>query len=563
MKLIVFVFSSNCDVLFNGNKAADGGAVHLIKNSHMVFEGNSVVVITNNSATDGGGISINKNSQIYFKRNSTAIFTNNFAKNIGGAIVCYIESDVIISGDSKLTFSNNVARDAGGAACFIRNATLIFIYNEVKQNGGAISFSTSSVVIITENCSATFNGNRAEIGGAVYFSNESNITFSNYSITTFSNNIAILGGSPSVDSNENATFEGNSVIQFNVNRASNGGAIALHNITVVKFQEHTKVTFKDNRATVAGGAIHSTSTSNVFFTRGSMVLFYNNSAKFGGNIYTKDNSSVTITANSTVKFNDNTAKWYSGFPYSNQYGYTDIAVNSNGTVNCSDQQTLLICIHESCFCEIIDSVLANLTSNTQIDLSVNVTLSSIINLAELNNISLIGYHNPTTKCRKAGGVNFTNCHNCMIEGITWHGCGAKHINSSSVPAIKFYHSTNITVQNCTFQHSVAQAVVLSDVSGNMQINQCKFLHNNLYEGHGTAIYFSSTNSKRKNTLLLFSISHYNFSKNKESQSIIFISQGNNDKSQILFLNNSSFICNQGTMLYLLNQNLHVVGNVTF
>ena len=116
--------------------------------------------------------------------------------------------------------------------------------------------------------------------------------------------------------------------------------------------------------------MYSVGTSNIFFTHHSTVLFYNNSAKFGDNIYSKYNSHVSITSNSTVRFNNNIARWYGGFPYSNKYGYADIAFDSNGTITCSDQLMLPVCIHQKCFCKSIDYVLASLTDNTKIDLSV-------------------------------------------------------------------------------------------------------------------------------------------------------------------------------------------------
>ena len=97
----------------------------------------------------------------------------------------------------------------------------------------------------------------------------------------------------------------------------------------------------------------------------------------------------------------------------------------------------------------------------------------------------------------------------------------------------------------------------------MKVNRRRFIHNNLYEGHGTAIYFSSTNSNLNNTQLLFTINNSNFSKNKQCQSIVFIRGCNNDKSHQLFLRNSAFVCNQVITFYILNQILHVVGNVTF
>ena len=183
----------------------------------------------------------------------------------------------------------------------------------------------------------------------------------------------MYGGGLSVNNNGAATFKGNSVIQFITNRADYGGAIISQNTTMVQFQEHTRTIFIDNISTDLGGVICNIMISNVFFTQFSTVLFYN-SAKFGENIFTKDNSSVLITANSTVKFNNNTARWYGGIPYSNKYGYSDITIDSNGTVTCSDPETLPVCIHQTCFCQVIDNVLDNLISNTHINLSINVTL---------------------------------------------------------------------------------------------------------------------------------------------------------------------------------------------
>ena len=293
-------------------------------------------------------------------------------------------------------------------------------------------------------------------------------------------------------------------------------------------------------------------SSNVFFTQYSTVMFINNSDK---SIYTDGDSSVTITTNATVTFNNNTARWYGGLPYSNKYGYSDIAFDSNGTVTCSDPKTLLVCIHQSCFCHTINHVLDSLTSNTHINLSINVTLSSIITLSNLNNISIIGHNNPTVNCSSNGGVKFTSCHNCTIEGITWDGCGAIYVNASIDPVIEFQHSTNITIHNCTFQHSVGQAIVLSEVSGNVKINCCKFLWNKHYKGHGTAIYFSPSQ-------LLFKISDCNFSDNKKFSSIVYIGQYNSEL-QVILLNNSVFIGNQGTTLYLSNQKLQIMGNLLF
>ena len=305
--------------------------------------------------------------------------------------------------------------------------------------------------------------------------------------------------------------------------------------------------FVDNMAAVLGGAIYSDMHSNIFFTQYSTVFFIKNRDK---SLYTKGDSSVTITANATVTFNNHTFRFYGDVPYFNKYGiqYSDVAFDSNGTVTCSDPETLLVCIHQSCFCQVINRVLDGLTSNTHIDLSINVTLSSTITLSNLSNISIIGQNNPTISCSSNGGVKFTSCHNCTIEGISWDGCGAEYVNGSIDPVIKFWHSTNITIHNCTFQHSVGQAIILSEVTGSVNINHCKFLCNKHYEGDGAAIYYSS-NEYQKHSQLCFIISNCNFSENKMFNSIVYIGQYN-IKSQLLVLNNSVFVGNHGTTLYL-------------
>ena len=183
-------------------------------------------------------------------------------------------------------------------------------------------------------------------------------------------------------------------------------------------------------------------------------------------------------------------------------------------------------------------------------------------LSNVNNISITGHNNPTINCSSNGGVKFTSCHNCTIEGITWDGCGAEYINGSIDPVIEFQNSTNITIHNCTFQHSVGQAIVLSEVSGSVKFNHCKFLCNKHYKGHGTGIYFSTSKSFQNHSQLLFVISDCNFSENKLFNSIVYFGQYNSE-SQLLVLNNSAFTSNQGTTLYLSNQNLKITGNVSF
>ena len=62
------------------------------------------------------------------------------------------------------------------------------------------------------------------------------------------------------------------------------------------------------------------------------------------------------------------------------------------------------------------------------------------------------------------------------------------------PVVLLSISSSITIKNCVFQRSKGQAVLLSEVSGDVNIN---FLHNNHYGGHGAAISYSGLFSRGK------------------------------------------------------------------
>ena len=560
-----FVFKGDCTVTISSNVASKGGGVYLLLHSVITFKENSTVELSGNNANMYGGAIYSKHAYIHFEGKSCIKFSNNRAPQCGA--VCSLNdfkenSDTYFM-DRTATYPSDTSFSIQiSGIIFKENTEVLFNNNQAKEKGGAISCFTDSSLIIIDNSVVKFVNNRAHIGGAMYLSNQSSFTVDDYSLLVFNSNAATLGGSLFIENSAAAIFKGNSLVKFNADIAADyGGAIMSHNTSVVKFEEQTRVTFEDNIATI-GGAMYSVDISNIFFTQFCTVLFHNNSAKFGENIYTKNNSHVSITRNSTtVRFNNNTARWYGGVSYSNKYGYADIVFDSNGTITCSDPKALPVCVHQNCFCEDIDSVLVSLTNNTQIDLSVNVTLvlSSIIMISGVN-ISIIGHHNPTINCSNSGGLKFTYCHNCTIKGIIWDGCGAEDINS--IPVIEFYHSTNITIQNCTFQHSAGRVVVLSEVSGNVKINHCSFLQSKCYKGHGTAIYYSPSCNFQKHIQLLLTISNSNFSMNEATNSIVYIGQFSN-KFHSLLLIGCTFSGNKGISLYLSNQNLHIFDNTTF
>ena len=204
--------------------------------------------------------------------------------------------------------------------------------------------------------------------------------------------------------------------------------------------------------------------------------------------------------------------------------------------------------------------LANLTSNGLITIMTDVMLLSIVPLVGLENILIIGHDNPTVNCDNTGGIHFDNCHNCTTTGITWEKCGTKNDN---MPVMKLYNSSNIIIQNCSFQHSITQAIALSEMLGNVTISGCKFVSNNHSEGNGTAIHYSS--KPKHHSKFLLSISNCNFSHNGASinTSIVYISPSSNKSMEQVYLTNSVFLNNQGTPVYVSHQNVVTSGIIVF
>ena len=204
--------------------------------------------------------------------------------------------------------------------------------------------------------------------------------------------------------------------------------------------------------------------------------------------------------------------------------------------------------------------LTNLHSNGLIDIKANMMLTSIVQLVGLKNITIIGHDNPTVNCDNAGGIHFDNCHNCIVIGITWEKCG---INNYSMPAMEVYNSSNIIIQNCSFYYSETQAIALSEMSGNVTINHCKFLYNNHFVGHGTAIHFLS--KFEHHSKFQFTISNCNFTQNGATidNSIVYIGPSNNKLLEQIYLTNSVFSSNQGVPIYISHQHAFVTGVIKF
>ena len=188
-----------------------------------------------------------------------------------------------------------------------------------------------------------------------------------------------------------------------------------------------------------------------------------------------------------------------------------------------------------------------MSSNVLIMLSIDVTLSSIVILKDVKNFTIVGHRNPNIYCENTGGLHFISCHECRIGGINWNRCGAVDENDKNLPGLKFENSSNITIRNCSFQQSVGKAVALSQVSGNMIINQCSFLKNANHFDHGAALHFSSKTIKYFPLKLV--IANCNFTNHSGQMSIVYIEQ-NNFLDHTFIIRNTSFIDNKGTAIYL-------------
>jgi len=217
-------------------------------------------------------------------------------------------------------------------------------------------------------------------------------------------------------------------------------------------------------------------------------------------------------------------------------------------------------VYGNCSCGSLDQALANLDSNILINITNDVTLSLLIKVSGIENVTIIGHNAPIVNCTSVGGMHFTFCHNLIIEAITWNGCGTEYINNHDEPGLKLSNSSNILVKNCSFQYSKGQAVLLSDVSGDVNIIYCYFAYHSCYRGHGTLIHYSLT--KYHQQLQALSINGCNF---KNAKSLVYIESRiskQKSNSNITF-SNAKFLNNRGISVFIVSQNIYVVGENFF
>ena len=229
----------------------------------------------------------------------------------------------------------------------------------------------------------------------------------------------------------------------------------------------------------------------------------------------------------------------------------DLSTSGDGDSN------LMCCVYGNCSCNSLDHALANLASNVLINITTDVMFTTLINASNLENVSIIGHNNPTVYCKRAGGIHFNFCHNCIIQDTTWDGCGRE-----TEPGIKLRDSSNIVIEKCSFHNSKGPAIVLSEVSGHVNISHCNLIHNIHYRGHGAAIQYSSNNVTNDLQLAL-AISNCNFTNNKNAKSLVYIENMMSISNNNITIQNTKFCHNKGASIYVVNQNFYLFEKVLF
>ena len=232
-----------------------------------------------------------------------------------------------------------------------------------------------------------------------------------------------------------------------------------------------------------------------------------------------------------------------------------IHVSDNATGD--DDNNEMCCVHGYCSCNSLDQALANLTSNVMINITTDVTLLSLVTASNLENTSIIGHSNPIVNCGSAGGIHLTFCRNCTIQGIVWNGYGIKNTDNNTESMLKLNKSFNVTIQSCTFQNLLGQVIVLSEVSGEVNIKDCNFVNNSYYRDHGAIVFYIVSQYSQ----LSFTISNCNFTHNKGAKSLVYIENKNSDFN--ITFHHFNFCYNQGTSIYAVNQRLYFTGKGFF
>ena len=98
------------------------------------------------------------------------------------------------------------------------------------------------------------------------------------------------------------------------------------------------------------------------------------------------------------------------------------------------------------------------------------------------------------------------------------------------------------IEICSFQHSIGQAIVLSQMTGDINISHCNFSSNNQYEGHGSAIHYSSHGRSMSSPTFMIGSSNFMHIMKELKVLYILIELSMSAKScEYLYLQDSNFL----------------------
>ncbi|XP_065911850.1 uncharacterized protein [Dysidea avara] len=139
------------------------------------------------------------------------------------------------------------------------------------------------------------------------------------------------------------------------------------------------------------------------------------------------------------------------------------------------------CLEGDYPCSSLDYVLNHLQSNDCVNITSNsVPLTTIVELHNLNAITIRGQGNTIVMCNNTGGVSCNNCSNVVIEGITWDGCGDP-TTQNSTGGLTFTTITNLSIANCVLKNSKLRALHLHMVAGIINITGTQVINNANYD----------------------------------------------------------------------------------
>ena len=150
------------------------------------------------------------------------------------------------------------------------------------------------------------------------------------------------------------------------------------------------------------------------------------------------------------------------------------------TINSNDgRDNTKCCVKGKCLCSSLSTTLLNIDSNNIINItseSVALNNTTTMGSGKLTNITITG-SNVTIMCNNSGSVYCESCDDVRIEGVTWDRCSDP--NGTNIAGVTFNVTSNISLVNCTFQHSQIPTVALTEIADNIAIQGCTFLSNEL------------------------------------------------------------------------------------